>query len=189
MMIGEVKSGLVLIDDTPYYYIEQFEDNGETMVVAYKPNSKEIKKYKSTHDPLVITKPHKNEAVLTYGKLGKNPKSELGKQLDRKGKNKPTKGIETKYLAPAFISLVEQGTDSVDDSFGDGFKEYVPQELGAIMETREEGKTKRGVALPDQVPSGVFISLRHVYWLKDVFTPKGLPEFLDSLYTSYRGSL
>ena len=182
-IIGEVKSGLVVYPaeaglPTPYYYIELADTGEDTQMVAcYKLIDKDIKKYYKTGDYSNLRKPYRVDKVH---KPAFKAETALGKVLNSKVKNGEVY-MQTSYAPACFVSEVTTNTDTATGKLAQGFKEYVPREVGKVIQDHKQ----KVVNVPDQEPTGVFIGLSHVHWLKDVITPENLSDYLGYLNSYY----
>ena len=52
----ELKSGIVIVDDDPYYFVDQVNGIDGSLIVAYSLSKKSIELYKQNHNPRVLKK-------------------------------------------------------------------------------------------------------------------------------------
>lgn len=183
-MIGELKAGVVLYDTgekllTPFYYIEQLENETDTMIVAYELEPKQIKKYRKTGEYGQLHKPYKVTQVTPQ--RPKSTGTPLGNLMKDQGKFDKKPHISTQYKTASFVSILEQGIDTQDGNFQSGFKEMKPKSIGEVVQDHYAKKTN----MPNQEETGVFIGLSHVHWLKDVISPDYLKDYLSYLHNYY----
>lgn len=186
-MIGEVKTGVVVYPEdktlpTPYYYVEVTDTGDDAMVVAYKITDKQKVKFDKTGDYTYLQKP--KTSVRKHHKLKFKDKTDLGKQLAQRVSEGWTDYVETLYAPACFVSEVTSNVDTLNDTLERGFSEYVPREIGQVIQDKKEKK----VNLPDQEPTGVFIGFSHIHWFKDTIPPQGLTDYLDFLHDAYFNS-
>ena len=186
-LVNDIKSGVVVYyesseNDTterpvPYYYVEAVNDNGVDVVIAYDLDEKSLKRFKTTGDLSCLTKAHTTSKVNKTTSL----KGKIGKHITRlKGKHKESYFV-TEYKAANFVSTVLTGTDTLTGNLEKGFKEYTNGDLGKL----KMGKTGFAINVPVQEPTGVFIGVSHIHWLKDVVNPEGLSDYLNVLMNQY----
>lgn len=138
--------------NTPIYYVEYLEDPyGLDTVTIFQPKIVEG----------VVTKAF-NVKELS---VGYNTGSILGQLA---GDLKPKKSqIEYVDSPPLYVAILDKGRDTLTDEYGLGFYDRVPDRITA------DGNIKEGV------PTGVFITLSSIKWIKTV-VPTG-PILEDKL--------
>lgn len=170
----ELKSGIVIVDDDPYYFVDQVNGIDGSLIVAYSLSKKSIELYKQNHNPRVL----KKAGRINIGTIKKFSDSDnaspLSKHLSkRKGNTKKVTKVE--YNPAVFVSYVTQGIDSITNTFGDGFPEMQKTAIRGPVNGHYQAMK----------PTGVFIGLNNVKWIKDVYDFSQWQGYLTPIYQHY----
>ena len=175
--IESIKAGVVFIKNNPYYYIEQVSTaNADTpYIVAYNISKNSLEAYRESGDYAKLDKKSFIRRVSSPTVLGVTPLS----KIITKGKNKLTESHnEVLFEKPLFVSEVTIGTDSFSGDYDLGFEEYVKGPK--YDETRANRNSSNG-SQPAVVPTGVFIGLKHISWIREYIPVAGLSAYLSTL--------
>lgn len=175
--IESIKAGIVFIKNNPYYYVEQVStaDSDSSYIVAYNISKNSLEAYKESGDYSVLDKKSFIRRVSSPTVLGATPLS----KIVTKGKSKLTESHnEVLFEKPLFVSEVTIGTDSFSGDYDLGFEEYVKGPH--YDETRVNRNSSNG-SQPAVVPTGVFIGLKHVSWIREYIPIAGLSAYLSTL--------
>lgn len=170
----ELKSGIVIVDDEPYYFVDQVNGIDGSLIIAYSLSKKSIELYKQNHNPRVL----KKAGRINIGTIKKFSDSDnaspLSKHLSkRKGNTKKVTKIE--YNPAVFVSYITQGIDSITNTFGDGFPEMQKTAIRGPVNGHYQAMK----------PTGVFIGLNNVKWIKDVYDFSQWKGYLTPIYQHY----
>lgn len=172
-----IKSGVVIVDKKPYYYIDLVSGTMGDMVLAFNIKKQTLAKFNETNNPNVLVK---NYMMIPYKRtklLEQRATTELSKHLlDKLGKDNTTKGYKLKYEEAIFASPVEEGIDTITSSFGLGFKEMSKTHLPATPTNKKS---------EEPVETGVFIGLNNVLWLEETNDSDKFKDYIDSIYNTY----
>lgn len=167
----DVQSGPVIVNDKPYYYVDKIHGPDGDLIVAYNLLKSSVRKYEQTKNPLALTKAMAEDTITSHKYTSASPLSKLLSL--RKGSQKTR--IVIRYKPAIFVSYVEDGIDSITETYGQGFKEmHQTQIKGPINNRYQEMK-----------PTGVFIGLNNVKWLKDVYDFSRWQGYLIPIYNHY----
>lgn len=171
----EVKSGVVIYENQPYYYVDMISGDDGDMIIAYDLSKESIKNYEITKDPRVLKRAGKGKYVKQV-KINPNNDSKLAQFMAKHLGNKNTKDtLRIYYKTAVFTSPVVYGTDTFSDNYMQGFYEMARQDVRGPLNGQ----------YPPMEPTGVFIGLNNVYWLKDVYDFKRLNGYDLPLYQNY----
>ncbi len=171
----DVQSGPVIVNEKPYYYVDKIHGPDGDLIVAYELSKSGLRKYEQNKNPLTLGKAYKIDDIVykKYDSTSKNA-SPLVKLLSKR-KNNVTMHSKIYYKPAIFVSYVEDGTDSITETYGQGFKEmHAVKVVGPVTNKYEEMK-----------PTGVFIGLNNVKWLKDVYDFSRWQGYLVPIYSHY----
>lgn len=170
----ELKSGIVIVDDEPYYFVDQVNGIDGSLIVAYSLSKKSVNLYKQNHNPYVLRKAGR----ITVGTVKKfsdaDNASPLSKHLSKR-KNNEKVVTKIEYNPAIFVSYVTKGTDSITNTFGNGFPE--------MQKTAIKGPVNGHYQT--MKPTGVFIGLNNVKWIKDVYDFSQWKGYLTPIYQHY----
>lgn len=176
----ELKSGVVIVDENPYYYIDLVHGYGGDLVFAYAMSKKSVQAYKETKDPNMIVKQRqvRKRKMIHYNNLDDSEtSSDLSRHLANKlGNDNVYYKTEIVYKKALFASPVEQGKDSITGLWGRGFAEMKATRMSPVNNRQEN---------PKMFPTGVFIGLNNVVWTKTSYDDKWL-DYLEPLYQVYQ---
>lgn len=171
----DVQSGVVIVDQEPYYYVDMVHGDYGDLIIAYELSKKSIQNYRQTHDPHLLAKANKGE-YLTRERINTNTQSSLAKHLANKlGSKNKTHQVRFMYKAALFTSPVEYGTDTISGSYVKGFKEMNKTAIAGPM----NGK------YPRMIETGIFIGLNNVKWLKDAYKFNQFNGYTMPIYENY----
>lgn len=172
----DIQSGVVIIKNKPYYFVEQVHGNNGDLIIAYDLSKISLAQYSQTHDPKVLAKAAIMKQV-SYKKFQDNENSStLSKDLAESLGDKNIKHRTTIfYKASIFTSPVTYGTDSVSGSYVKGFAEMKPTQITGPMNGH----------YPKMETTGIFIGLNNVKWLKDVYDFKRFKGYDYPIYDRY----
>lgn len=179
--VAHVKSGVVMVEDEPYYYVDMVDGDVGKMIIAYEIDPKSIEEYRKigTPDPALLYKKKKIESATKYHYFINRKTGEGLTKLAQKAIKRDPKASEkvTKILyKPAiFISPVIKATDSFDDNYTDCFAEMVPTELRG---------PQNGTYIKME-PTGVKIGLQHIFWTTDTYQLGDWEGYSSMLYENY----
>lgn len=173
----DVQAGIVIVDNNPYYYIERVKDNNDDMVIAYDFSKTSLRKYNKTHDPKDLGKASYMETKdFQRFRIDKNA-SALSKHLgDKLQQDNQVKQLRVYYKPALFVAPILQGEDSVTNNFGLGFPE--------MKKSKMTGPINGKYAQVE--PTGVFIGLNNVKWIKDYYDFSRWQGYIIPLFESYR---
>ena len=163
----DVQSGVVIVDEEPYYYIDLIQGNEGKLVVAYELGTNGIKLYQQTKDPNVLFK--KRTLVEIKEKPYKG--TDLAKHLNNKRKLKVKRKFN--YLPAIFTTPVINGADTITGNWGLGFPEMHKKVLIGPKTGKYEKMEK----------TGIFIGLNNVKWLKDTYQFDRWKGYIGPLYS------
>lgn len=176
----ELKSGVVIVDENPYYYIDLVHGYGGDLVFAYTMSKKSVQAYKETKDPNMIVKQRhivRDKMIHYNNKEDSETASDLSRHLANKlGKDNVYYKNKVVYKKALFASPVEQGKDSITGLWGRGFAEMKATRMSPVNGQQEN---------PKMFPTGVFIGLNNVVWTKTSYDDKWL-DYLEPLYQVYQ---
>lgn len=171
----DVQSGVVIVDNTPYYYVDLIHGSDGDLIVAYELSKKSVKNYNQTRDPTLLAKANKGE-YLKAQRFKTDTKSDLAKHLaDKLGNKNDRKQLRFFYKAALFTAPVEYDTDSISGDYVKGFKEMNKTVITGPI----NGK------YPRMKPTGVFIGLNNIKWLKDVYKFNQFNGYTMPIYENY----
>ena len=170
----ELKSGIVIVDEMPYYFVDQVNGVDGRLIVAYSLSRKSIELYKRNHNPRVLKKARRIDIGITKKFSDSDSASPLSKHLSKR-KDNTKKVTKIRYNPAIFVSYVTQGTDSITNTFGDGFPE--------MQKTAIRGPVNGHYQAME--PTGVFIGLNNVKWIKDVYDFSQWKGYLTPIYQHY----
>lgn len=165
----DVQSGVVIVDEEPYYYIDLIQGDEGKLVVAYELGTKGIKLYQQTKDPNVLFK----KRTLVEIKERPYEGTDLAKHLNNKRKLKVKRKFN--YLPAIFTTPVINGTDTITGNWGLGFPEMHKKVLIGPKTGKYEKMEK----------TGIFIGLNNVKWLKDTYQFDRWKGYIGPLYSTY----
>lgn len=176
----ELKSGVVIVDEHPYYYVDLVHGDSGDLIFAYAMSEKSIQAYEKTKDPGVIVKQRhivRDKMIHYNNKEDSETASDLSRHLANKlGKDNVYYKNKVVYKKALFVSPVEQGKDSITGLWGRGFAEMKATRMSPVNGQQEN---------PKMFPTGVFIGLNNVVWTKTSYNDKWL-NYLGPLYQVYQ---
>lgn len=165
----DVQSGVVIVDNEPYYYIDLIQGDDGKLVIAYELGTKGIELYKQTKDPNVLFK----KRMLVETKEKPYEGTSLAQHLNNRRKLKVKRKFN--YLPAIFTTPVINGTDTVTGNWGLGFPEMHKKVLVGPKTGKYEKMEK----------TGIFIGLNNVKWLKDTYQFDRWKGYIGPLYSTY----
>lgn len=165
-----------MINSNPYYYVEEISVQGASTpyLAVYEISKESLSQYAISKDLSVIYKKVVHRQVDKTRVVGLTKLS----KLVTKGKDKVTeKHTQTLVAKPLFLAEEEPGIDSFTNEYGMGFMEYVknPDEILKANISNHKGMP------PATIPTGVFISVKHIAWQKQYIPIAGLVGYLSDL--------
>lgn len=172
----DVQSGVVIIKEKPYYFVEQVHGDNGDLIIAYSLSKQSLVHYKQTHDPKVLAKAAIMKQVSYKRFRDDDSSSTLSRDLAEDLGDKNTRHRTTIfYKAAIFTSPVTYGTDSVSGNYGKGFAEMKPTQITGPMNGH----------YPKMEPTGIFIGLNNIKWLKDVYNFNRFKGYNYPIYDRY----
>lgn len=171
-----VHAGAVIVQDRPYYYVELVSDGTDQLIIAYELSKRGLAAYAETGNPNVLAKASAMQ-FEGFNKYDVSPKaSPLSRYLGVKlgDKNKQHK-MKTFYKPALFVSELVNGTDSITNNFGPGFMEMKKTIVFC-------NKDKQ---YPQMIPTGVFIGLNNVKWIKNQYDFKRWQGYIEPIFETY----
>lgn len=171
----DVQSGAVIVDKEPYYYVDLVNEGDTQMIIAYELSKNSVDKYHQTGDPKLLARAGKVKYV-NHMTLNPNANSKLTKYLINKlGNKNGRRELKVFYKTAIFVSPVVYGTDTINGNYTQGFYEMASQDIQGPLNG----------SYPKMDPTGVFIGLSHVHWIKDNYDFKKLNSYDVSLARRY----
>ena len=170
----ELKSGVVIVDKEPYYFVDMVQGVDGQIIVAYSLSKKSIEEYKRNYNPYVLRKAGQMDIGVIKKFSDDTNASPLSKYLSKRKDNEKTV-TKVRYSPAIFVSYVTQGTDSISNTWGDGFPEMKKTTIRGPVNGHYQAMK----------PTGVFIGLNNVKWLKDVYDFSKWKGYLAPIYQHY----
>lgn len=171
----ETRSGAVIFDNEPYYYVDEINGSEGPMIIAYDLSKHSIDEYQRSRNPDVLTKAAQGRYMDSY-QVDPRSSSKLAQHLVKKfGEHNRDRKVHLFYKAALFTAPEHYGVDTATKSYVLGFNEMAKQQIQGPINGH----------YPPMQPTGVFIGLNHVHWIKDGYDFRKFDGYDIPLYENY----
>ena len=174
LKISSVDSGIVFVEDEPYYYIDMIDGEEGKLVIAYEISKSSIDAYNKggKQDIQLLGKAKKVQEINISKYSSTTALSKKAKLKDEDSERKVTKVL---YKPALFVSPVVQHEDTFSDSIQTCFAEMGKEQIVGPVTGY----------YPAMKPTGVFIGLNHVKWIKDAYQVGTWEGYTSMVYDNY----